>query len=147
MNVDVDFIVTWEGPKDDGGDPNLKYSLEWRKKPINANTEVSKEENIQETQFKITGLDYGSEYEVKLFAVNEAGDSEADTKDFKTTQEPGKSYSQLHLRYSYLSLICITKQNIFFPDENEPQDSLFMSNFEGLKNKWKIWKHFSSKNM
>lgn len=89
MNVDVDFIVTWEGPKDDGGDPNLKYSLEWRKKPINANTEVSKEENIQETQFKITGLDYGSEYEVKLFAVNEAGDSEADTKDFKTTQEPG----------------------------------------------------------
>lgn len=116
MNVDVDFIVTWEGPKDDGGDPNLKYSLEWRKKPINANTEVSKEENIQETQFKITGLDYGSEYEVKLFAVNEAGDSEADTKDFKTTQEPGKSYSQLHLRYSYLSLICITKQNIFFPD-------------------------------
>ena len=77
---------------------------------------MSKEENIQETQFKITGLDYGSEYEVKLFAVNEAGDSEADTKDFNTTQEPGKSYSQLHLRYSYLSLICITKQKIFFPD-------------------------------
>ncbi|XP_058948520.2 neural cell adhesion molecule 1 isoform X3 [Pocillopora verrucosa] len=93
MNVDVDFIVTWEGPKDDGGDPNLKYSLEWRKKPINANTEVSKEENIQETQFKITGLDYGSEYEVKLFAVNEAGDSEADTKDFNTTQEPASTTS------------------------------------------------------
>lgn len=46
MNVDVDFIVIWEGLKDDGGDLNLKYSLEWRKKFINVNIEVSKEENI-----------------------------------------------------------------------------------------------------
>lgn len=88
-NVDVNFIVTWRKPDEDGGDPNLKYRLEWRKQPIDDNTEVGKEENIKETRFKITGLEYESEYEVKLFAVNSEGDSEADTKDFKTIQSPG----------------------------------------------------------
>ena len=111
-NVDVNFIVTWRKPDEDGGDPNLKYRLEWRKQPIDDNTEVGKEENIKETRFKITGLEYESEYEVKLFAVNSEGDSEADTKDFKTIQSPGKSCSRLRLRYFNLYFMCITKEQV-----------------------------------
>ena len=41
-------------------------------------------ENIVETHLKITGLEYDAEYEVKLFAVNEQGDSEPDVRTFKT---------------------------------------------------------------
>lgn len=89
--VDVEqFIVTWTAPLDNGGDNNTKYRLEWRKIPITSDTEVGKEENIGETRFKITGLDYSSEYEVKLFAVNRQGDSVPDVRTFKTKAQPGK---------------------------------------------------------
>ena len=40
--------------------------------------------NIEGTHFMITGLEYDTEYEVKLFAVNEQGDSEPDVRTFKT---------------------------------------------------------------
>ena len=40
--------------------------------------------NIEGTHFMITGLEYDAEYEVKLFAVNEQGDSEPDVRTFKT---------------------------------------------------------------
>ena len=50
-------------------------------------------ENIVETHLKITGLEYDAEYEVKLFAVNEQGDSEPDVRTFKT-----KSGMYLYLR-------------------------------------------------
>ena len=49
--------------------------------------------NIVETHLKITGLEYDAEYEVKLFAVNEQGDSEPDVRTFKT-----KSGMYLYLR-------------------------------------------------
>ena len=40
--------------------------------------------NILETHLTINGLEYDTEYEVKLFAVNEQGDSEPDVRRFKT---------------------------------------------------------------
>ena len=40
--------------------------------------------NIVETHYKITGLEYDAEYEMKLFAVNKQGDSEPDVRTFKT---------------------------------------------------------------
>jgi len=93
FEVDVeDFVVTWSAPNYDGGDSNLKYRLEWRKKPITADTEKGIEENIAETQFKITGLEYNGEYEVKLFSVNRQGDSEADIKTFTTKANPGEFF-------------------------------------------------------
>ena len=91
LDVDVDdFTVTWSAPLYNGGDDNLKYRLEWRKKPITDDTEVGIEENIAETQFQITGLDYSEEYEVKLFSVNRQGSSDPDIKTFKTKPSPGK---------------------------------------------------------
>ena len=56
--------------------------------------------NIVGTRFKITGLEYDTEYEVKLFAVNKQGDSEPDVRTFKT-----KSGMYLYLRLLTLLLV------------------------------------------
>ena len=51
---------------------------------MTGSTKVFQQGNIVETHFKITGLEYDAEYEVKLFAVNEQGESEPDVRTFKT---------------------------------------------------------------
>ena len=56
-------------------------------------TKVFEQGDIVETRHTITGLEYDTEYEVKLFAVNEQGDSEPDVRTFKT-----KSGMYLNLR-------------------------------------------------
>ena len=56
--------------------------------------------DIVETHHTITGLEYDTEYEVKLFAVNEQGDSEPDVRRFKT-----KSGMYLYLRLLTLLLV------------------------------------------
>ena len=51
---------------------------------MTASTEIFHHGNIVETRHTITGLEYDTEYEVKLFAVNKQGDSEPDVRTFKT---------------------------------------------------------------
>ena len=63
-------------------------------------TKVFQQGDIVETRHTITGLEYDTEYEVKLFAVNEQGESEADVRTFKT-----KSGMYLHLRLLTLLLV------------------------------------------
>ena len=63
-------------------------------------TKVFEQGDIVETHLKITGLEYDTEYEVKLFAVNEQGDSEPDVRIFKT-----KSGMYLYLRLLTLLLV------------------------------------------
>ena len=67
---------------------------------MTGSTEMVQRENIVETHLKITGLEYDAEYEVKLFAVNEQGDSEPDVRTFKT-----KSGMYLYLRLLTLLLV------------------------------------------
>ena len=67
---------------------------------MTGSTEMVQRENIVETHLKITGLEYDTEYEVKLFAVNEQGDSEPDVRRFKT-----KSGMYLYLRLLTLLLV------------------------------------------
>ena len=55
--------------------------------------------DIVETRHTISGLEYDTEYEVQLFAVNEQGDSEPDVRRFKT-----KSGMYLYLRLLTLLL-------------------------------------------
>ena len=63
-------------------------------------TEMVLRGNIEDTHHTITGLEYDAEYEVKLFAVNEQGDSEPDVRTFKT-----KSGMYLYLRLLSLPLV------------------------------------------
>ena len=51
---------------------------------MTGSTKVFQQGDIVETRHTITGLEYDTEYEVKLFAVNEQGDSEPDVRTFKT---------------------------------------------------------------
>ena len=67
---------------------------------MTGSTEMAQRGNIVETHLKITGLEYDTEYEVKLFAVNEQGDSEPDVRTFKT-----KSGMYLYLRLLTLLLV------------------------------------------
>ena len=67
-------------------------------------TENFQRGNIVETRHTITGLEYDTEYEVKLFAVNEQGDSEPDVRTFKT-----KSGMYLYLRLLTLLLVELFK--------------------------------------
>ena len=60
-------------------------------------------ENIVETHLKITGLEYDAEYEVKLFAVNEQGESESDVRTFKTKSG----------MYLYLILLALLLEELF----------------------------------
>ena len=67
---------------------------------MTGSTKVFQQGDIVETRHTITGLEYDTEYEVKLFAVNEQGDSEPDVRRFKT-----KSGMYLYLRLLTLLLI------------------------------------------
>ena len=60
---------------------------------MTGSTKIFQQGDIVETRHTITGLEYDTEYEVKLFAVNEQGESEPDVRTFKT-----KSGMYLNLR-------------------------------------------------
>ena len=70
------------------------------KQPMKGSTDIIQPANTEGNHFKITGLEYDTEYEVKLFAVNEQGDSEPDVRTFKT-----KSGMYLYLRLLTLLLV------------------------------------------
>ena len=71
---------------------------------MTTSTENFQRGNIVEARHKITGLEYDTEYEVKLFAVNEQGDSEPDVRTFQT-----KSGMYLYLRLLALLLVELFK--------------------------------------
>ena len=70
---------------------------------MTTSTENFKRGNIVETRHTITGLEYDAEYEVKLFAVNEQGDSEPDVRTFKTKSG----------MYLYLTLLTLLLVDLF----------------------------------
>ncbi|XP_078381279.1 hemicentin-2-like isoform X4 [Oculina patagonica] len=96
VEVDTEFTVTWSAPRKDSDNNNTKYRLEWRKKPITNHTKLDKQENINETRFRITGLEHNAEYEVRLYAVYRYGVSAPDVRTFKT--KVGKPSEILNLQ-------------------------------------------------
>ena len=98
--VDKDLIVTWSVAETNSSNCSIKYRVECRKQFMTGSTKAFQQGNIVETRHTITGLEYDTEYEVKLFAVNEQGDSEPDVRTFKT-----KSGMYLYLRLLTLLLV------------------------------------------
>lgn len=90
IEVDTEFTVTWSAPQNHSADNNTKYRLEWRKKPVTNDSKVGREENINDTSFRITGLQHNTEYEIKLYAVYRQRESEPDVRTFKTKPKVGK---------------------------------------------------------
>ena len=93
-------MVTWLEAEVNSSNCSIKYRLECRKQFMTGSKKIFQQGNIVETRHTITGLEYDAEYEVKLFAVNEQGDSEPDVRTFKT-----KSGMYLYLRLLTLLLV------------------------------------------
>ena len=68
---------------------------------------IFQQRDLVETRYTITGLDYDAEYEVKLFAVNEQGDSEPDVRRFKT-----KRGIYIYLKLLTLPLVKLFKMKL-----------------------------------
>ncbi|XP_068684693.1 neural cell adhesion molecule 1-like isoform X8 [Montipora foliosa] len=96
-NVGSSFTLTWTPPSYNGGDANIKYKVEWRKKPINDDTVIFGEDNIAAEQLIIKDLEAEAEYEFRVYAENQAGLSEPDIRSFsvmETTETPSEDPGQ-----------------------------------------------------
>ncbi len=67
--------LSWKPPSDDGGSPITNYILEMKSSSDVKWKNVSKD--ISETQYTVTGLSEGVEYEFRVSAVNKAGAGQA----------------------------------------------------------------------
>ena len=111
LEVETSFTLTWQAPSDDGGDSNLKYKVEWRKKPVTDDTVAKEEDNIGDLSLKIEGLEGSAEYEFKVFAKNSEGYGEPDTRTFTVKQPPSK----LNITYDWFCFTCqMWLPNMFF---------------------------------
>ena len=111
FEVETSFKLTWEAPSDNGGDSNLKYKVEWRKKPVTEDTVAMEEDNIGDLSLTIEGLEGSAEYEFKVFAKNSEGSGEPDTKTFTVKQAPSK----LNITYDWFCFTCqMWLPNMFF---------------------------------
>ena len=68
------FMLKWTRPPQDGGDPQLKYDIEYSKpnsegKFVHWNSRKS----ITGQEYNVTGLERGSRYEFRVFVSNIAG--------------------------------------------------------------------------
>ncbi|XP_022790278.1 receptor-type tyrosine-protein phosphatase F-like [Stylophora pistillata] len=81
---DVGFTLTWLAPNTSCNDVSPEYRVELWKKHLTGSSKLCRKGSTDGTQFKITDLEYNSEYEVKLFAVNKHGESEPEVITFKT---------------------------------------------------------------
>ena len=88
--VETSFTLTWDKPAYDGGDPNIKYKVEWRKKPVDSETLANEVDNIGETSYRVSDLEGGADYEFKVFAKNSEGYSEPATRSYSVKREDGK---------------------------------------------------------
>lgn len=66
--------LSWSRPKDDGGSAITGYYVEY--KAVSSETWVRHEKKIVSTQFTIPGLTADAEYQFRVIAQNDIGDSE-----------------------------------------------------------------------
>ena len=99
LNV-TSFTLKWTRPPQDGGDPELKYDIEYSK----ANSEGkfvhwNSRKSITRQEYNVTGLERGSRYQFKVFVFNIAGRKrEPAGKEFNVTsgddEEPEPTHGQ-----------------------------------------------------
>ena len=82
--------VSWDKPSDDGGGKLLGYDVEVKESPDGPWTVVN-DAPIKDTRFKIPHLRKGSEYQVRVKAVNAAGQGAPSkpTRNVTVEKQPG----------------------------------------------------------
>lgn len=68
------FTLEWTRPPYDGGDPKLKYDVEYSKvTPDGKYVHWIARKNIETQEYNVTGLEGGAKYEFKVFVFNIVG--------------------------------------------------------------------------
>ena len=68
------FTLKWTRPPSDGGDPNLKYDIEYSMETANGKySHWNARKNIESREYNVTGLEAGGHYEFRVFVSNIAG--------------------------------------------------------------------------
>ena len=68
------FTLKWTRPPYDGGDPNLKYDIEYSKEtPDGKYIHWNTRKNIESQEYNVTGLEGGGNYVFRVFVTNIAG--------------------------------------------------------------------------
>ena len=87
--IESSFTLKWLPPTYDGGDNNIKYQVEWGKRPITDKTEHYVDRNIPDTSHKIENLEKEVEYGFRVMAKNQAGAGEPDIMFFTVKGSTG----------------------------------------------------------
>ncbi|XP_031568335.1 neural cell adhesion molecule 2-like isoform X2 [Actinia tenebrosa] len=81
------FTLTWTGPHDNGGDPNVTYVIEYSKQDDDGKYVYwVTVKNITGKQYNVTGLQRGNKYQFRVVGVNRMGQSDAGEKEFLVTE-------------------------------------------------------------
>lgn len=68
------FTLKWTRPPHDGGDPDLRYDVEYSKEATEGNyVHWNSRKNIIAQEYNVTGLESGAKYEFRVFVSNIAG--------------------------------------------------------------------------
>jgi predicted phage tail protein len=82
------IIVEWKAPQNNGFDANLAYRVQWRAK-TEPEQDWKTSKAINKTEFEIKGLEEGK-HEIKVYAVNKAGNGTADMRVVNIDISSGK---------------------------------------------------------
>lgn len=122
MEVGGDFVsLTWDKPRSDGGGKIRGYMIE--KKDANSDYWVRVNNHPQQANiFNIPNLIEDREYEFRVFAVNDAGESKPSmaTRKIKVKDPKGRSTCDDKDSMTFFFIHSCKTPNIWFSAENCP---------------------------
>lgn len=95
--------LAWSRPKDDGGSAVTGYFVEYRL--VSSDTWSRHETQITSTMFTLYGLTPDLEYQFRIFAVNNIGESEAGPMSDSVTCKDPFGESSVFMKYNQLSFV------------------------------------------
>ena len=101
------MVLNWSPPKSDGGSPITGYVIE-KKDKFGTRWNRVNPEPVKETNYKVTGLTQGEEYQFRIVAENKAGPGKpSDASETRVAKPP---YGKLRI----LENIIILQKNCLF---------------------------------
>src|SRR4051812_19554791 len=102
--------VQWSAPNSDGGDPVTQYHLLIKKE---GEGNFNQFYSGAEMHYKATGLSLGTNYEMKVTAVNSIGEGAASNVLLSQTDKLPRKYSLIPQLINLIWLCCCTHLNLF----------------------------------
>ena len=101
------MVLNWSPPKSDGGSPITGYVIE-KKDKFGTRWSRVNPEPVKETNYKVTGLTQGEEYQFRIVAENKAGPGKpSDASETRIAKPP-------YGKFKILENIIILQKNCLF---------------------------------